>query len=54
VNFWVSSADEVARNAGERGGSVIVAPHKAAGFRNAVLADPYGATFSVSQLLATP
>jgi predicted enzyme related to lactoylglutathione lyase len=31
------------------GGRVIVAPYDNPGFRNAVLADPQGATFSVSQ-----
>jgi uncharacterized protein len=54
IDFWVSSADEVARKATERGGSVIVAPHEQGGFRNAVLADPNGAVFSVSQRLAGP
>jgi uncharacterized protein len=52
VDFWVSSTDDVTRRATERGGAVIVAPHETAGFRNAVLADPHGAAFSVSQLLA--
>ena len=52
VDFWVSSADEAAARASDRGGSVIVAPREVPGFRNAVLADPQGAVFSVSQLLA--
>jgi predicted enzyme related to lactoylglutathione lyase len=52
VDFWVRDADEVAARATERGGSVIVVPREVPGFRNAVLADPQGAVFSVSQLLA--
>jgi predicted enzyme related to lactoylglutathione lyase len=47
----VRSADDAAAVANERGGSVIVAPREVSGFRNAVLADPQGAAFSVSQLL---
>jgi uncharacterized protein len=54
VDFWVPSADEAARKAAERGGGVIMPPHEQGGFRNAVLADPNGAVFSVSQLLANP
>jgi len=34
------------------GGEVIVAPHDTPGFRSAVLADPQGPVFSVSQLTA--
>jgi predicted enzyme related to lactoylglutathione lyase len=50
VDFWVHDADETATKAVELGGSVLVAPHDTAGFRNAVLADPDGAAFSVSKL----
>jgi uncharacterized protein len=51
VNFWVASADGAAEKAAGGGGSVVVPPHETPGFRNAVLADPAGAVFSVSQLL---
>jgi predicted enzyme related to lactoylglutathione lyase len=52
VDFWVRSADDAAARASARGGAVIVAPHQTPGFRNAVLADPHGAVFSVTQVLA--
>jgi predicted enzyme related to lactoylglutathione lyase len=52
VNFWVRSADDAAARAVELGGAVVVAPHETPGFRNAVLADPQGAVFSVTQVLA--
>jgi predicted enzyme related to lactoylglutathione lyase len=51
VDFWVSDADRAAADAVTLGGSVIVAPRDIPGFRNAVLADPSGAAFSVSQLM---
>jgi predicted enzyme related to lactoylglutathione lyase len=51
VDFWVADADGVAATAAALGGKVIVAPHDVPGFRNTVLADPQGATFSVSQLV---
>jgi predicted enzyme related to lactoylglutathione lyase len=52
VNFWVDDADAVAEHAVALGGSVIVPPHDTPGFRNAVLADPQGASFTVSTLTA--
>jgi uncharacterized protein len=51
VDFWVADADETAAGAARLGGQVMVAPRDIPGFRNAVLADPAGATFSVSQLI---
>jgi len=51
VDFWVDDADAVAENATSMGGEVLVAPMDTPGFRNAVLTDPQGASFSVSQLL---
>jgi hypothetical protein len=51
VDFWVQDADGTAENAAALGGSVVLPPHDIPGFRRAVLADPHGATFSVSQLL---
>lgn len=52
VDFWVHDADATAALAAERGGTVLVAPHDVPMFRSAVLADPWGAAFSVSQLVA--
>jgi hypothetical protein len=51
VDFWVEDADGTAERAIELDGRVVVAPREVPGFRNAVLADPQGALFSVSQLL---
>jgi predicted enzyme related to lactoylglutathione lyase len=51
VDFWVDAADATAERAAELGGSVVAAPHDAPPFRRAVLADRYGATFSISQLV---
>jgi predicted enzyme related to lactoylglutathione lyase len=51
VDFWIDDAEEAARKAPALGGSVVQAPHDIAGFRRAVLADPQGAVFSVSQLM---
>lgn len=51
VNFWVSDADRAAESAREGGGDVRVAPYDVPGFRQAVLSDPAGAEFSISQLL---
>jgi predicted enzyme related to lactoylglutathione lyase len=50
VDFWVDDADRIAERATRLGGEVVVAPREVPGFRNAVLADPQGAMFSVSQL----
>ncbi len=52
VDFWISDADAAAAQAPEVGGSVIAPPHEMAGFRRTILADPQGAVFSASQLLA--
>jgi uncharacterized protein len=54
VDFWIDDADAAAQRAPALGGSVVAAPHDAPPFRRAVLADPEGATFSVSQLVAPP
>jgi predicted enzyme related to lactoylglutathione lyase len=51
IDFWVHDADRVAERAAAGGGSVLVAPHDVPIFRQAVLADPWGAVFSVSQLM---
>ena len=52
VNFWHADADGAAAKAAELGGRVLIEPHDTPGFRETVLADPAGATFSVSQLKA--
>lgn len=51
VDFWVSDADATAADASRLGGRVILASHEAPGFRRAILADPFGAAFSVSELI---
>jgi uncharacterized protein len=48
VDFWVTDADDVAARALELGGGVVVAPFDSVPKRQAVLADPDGAVFSVS------
>jgi predicted enzyme related to lactoylglutathione lyase len=50
VDFWIDDADAAATKAGGLGGAVVVSPHDTPGFRNAALADPGGAVFSVSTL----
>jgi len=52
-DFWVADIDEVAVKVAELGGTVIEQPAEVPGvpMRSGVVADPYGATFSVSQLL---
>jgi predicted enzyme related to lactoylglutathione lyase len=52
VDFWVADADVAAATAEREGGSVLAAPAEAGPFRTATLADPGGAAFSVSRLLA--
>jgi predicted enzyme related to lactoylglutathione lyase len=54
VDFWVGDVDATAENAAQLGGTVVVPPHDTPGFRNAVLADPQGAVFSISRLSAAP
>jgi uncharacterized protein len=52
VNFWVDDTDAIADRAVQLGGKAVVPPYDAPGFREAVLADPQGAAFSVSKLTA--
>jgi hypothetical protein len=52
VDFWIADAVGAAAAAIELGGQVLVAPHAIPGFTQAILADPAGAVFSVSQLMA--
>ncbi len=49
-NFWVADADGVAAKADALGGSVIAPPSEGPIGKEAVLADPAGAVFSISQL----
>lgn len=48
VDFWVTDADDLAARAPALGGRVVVAPFDSVPKRQAVLADPDGAVFSVS------
>lgn len=52
VNLRVDDADAVAAHAAELGGTVLAPPMDTPGFRSAVLLDPQGAAFSVSQVIA--
>jgi predicted enzyme related to lactoylglutathione lyase len=52
VNFWVDDTDTIADRAVQLGGEAVILPYDAPGFREAVLADPQGAAFSVSKLIA--
>ena len=53
-DFWIADADAAAGRATERGGAVLAGPFDQPPFRTAVLADPGGAAFSISQLTAVP
>jgi uncharacterized protein len=48
VDFWVSDADTLAGRVAELGGSLVVPPFDSIPSRQAVLADPFGAVFSVT------
>lgn len=52
VDFWVDDLDRVVATATDRGGGVVVAPYAAPPLRQAVISDPNGVAFSVSQLTA--
>ena len=52
VDFWVADIDATTAKAAELGGSVLAGPIELPIGRTAMLADPQGATFSVSQLVA--
>jgi predicted enzyme related to lactoylglutathione lyase len=54
VDFWVGDLDHVVATVGERGGSVVIEPYEAPPFRQAVVADPNGVSFSVSELTMAP
>lgn len=48
VNFWVEDADATAEAAAKLGGTIVVPPFDTEISRDAVIADPQGAVFSVS------
>jgi predicted enzyme related to lactoylglutathione lyase len=48
VNFWVPDADATASAAADLGGTVLAGPFDTAFSRDAVIADPAGAVFTVS------
>jgi predicted enzyme related to lactoylglutathione lyase len=52
VDFWVDDVDATTKRAAELGGEVVVPPYDipVAAFRQAVLADPQGAGFSVTKV----
>ncbi len=52
VDFWVDDVDRVVGTVAERGGSVVTEPYAIPSLRQAVVADPNGVPFSVSQLKA--
>lgn len=54
VDFWIDDADAAAVMAAESGGTLVQEPFDAPPFRRAVIRDPQGAAFSVSQLVSHP
>jgi predicted enzyme related to lactoylglutathione lyase len=52
VDFWIADLEAAVAATEAAGGRVVVGPHdQPPAFRSAVLADPEGATFSLSQLM---
>ena len=51
VNLQVSDTDDFAARVLELGGSMLMPPTDAPGFRNAVLADPNGGVLAISQIV---
>ena len=54
VNVKVSDVDDLAARAVELGGSMLMPPTDAPGFRNAILVDPSGGVLAISQVLSPP
>jgi predicted enzyme related to lactoylglutathione lyase len=51
VDFWIADTEAAVTKATELGGRVVNPPTDTPGFGSAVLADPQGAVFTISQLL---
>lgn len=51
VDFWIDDVDAAVQRAARRGGTTVAPPFDVPMFRTAVLQDPQGATFSISQLM---
>jgi predicted enzyme related to lactoylglutathione lyase len=51
VDFWIDDVDGAAARTAAAGGQVIAQPFDMGNFRTAVLTDPAGAAFSISQLM---
>lgn len=51
VDFWIADTDAAVAKATELGGKFVNPPTDSPGFRSAVLVDPQGAVFTISQLL---
>lgn len=51
VDFWIDDADAAVRRTIEHGGVVLAGPFDVPMFRTAVLRDPQGAMFTISQLM---
>ena len=51
VDFWVDDVAAAAERAEATGGAIVVAPFEAPPGRSAVIADPAGVTFSISQVI---
>jgi hypothetical protein len=54
VDFRIGDVDAAAATTASGGGQILVEPYDIPGFRQAVLADPGGAAFTVSQLMLGP
>jgi len=54
VDFWIDGVDAGAERAAAAGGTRIAPAFDVGGFRSAVLADPAGAVFSISELMIEP
>jgi predicted enzyme related to lactoylglutathione lyase len=54
VDFWVDGAESTAARAAELGGTVVAEPYDVGPFKQAVIADPNGAAFTISELVMAP
>jgi predicted enzyme related to lactoylglutathione lyase len=51
VDFWVGDVDRAVGAAPQLGGAVVAPPYDLPMFRQAVLSDPEGSPFSVTQIV---